>query len=109
MLLWLIPVFGAIYLYHQKNLSPIRHYNAHETNSGELATGLLTEIDSITNPGKRHMIKAVEQQKIIRYERNKSNDSTNADFSQFAVLKVKQPKNLQNNQHIRSQNKSQQS
>lgn len=93
LILWLVPVFGATYLYYQKNLSPMRQYNAHEVTSGQVVGGLFTEVDGILNPNKKHMLKAVEQQKIIRYERNKSNDSKNAVYRQFAVIKVNPSKN----------------
>ena len=82
--LWLIPIIGVVFIYRHKKFSHMRSYKEGNTeNDNAISSGML-EIDSVFNPGARHFIEAIKEQKTTSQEQTKRNK--NAGLSDFENL-----------------------
>ena len=72
-MLWLIPMFGVVFIHRHKLFKHMRGYKEGNTEEGNAISSGMLEIDSVFNPGARNVIEAVQQQKVTNQEKAKKN------------------------------------
>ena len=68
MVVWLIPFLGAIIAYKSLNLDWFKRRKKNATNEQSNMSGALLEIDSIFNPGQRHVIEQKQKEHMEQTE-----------------------------------------
>ena len=77
---WLVPFVGAFFAYKSLGLDWFQRKKLSETNAQSNMSGALLEIDSIFNPGQRHVVEQKQKEQVQREEsvaelKNKKNSN----------------------------------